>query len=453
MIDHTILGSATKLANEGPIPVLHADREIWTLGGCGNVAVNCKALGATVYVYSVVGDDASGKRAFELLDEHGILWCGATPLPAYHTTTKHRGFADSKLMFRYDEEEQTPPFTPDFQSLFKKIRFDAVIFSDYSKGVCRPERIQQVLDLCRSMSIPTIVDPKGDFRQYKGCTLLKPNREETIRFLQKYKFLEPSDHSFVPLETLHALLQEHVTPDYTCITRAKEGLSIYSSSGERVEARTQPIEVIDVTGAGDIVNAVLGYCLAVKLPIATAAISAAFLATQSVQHKGTYRLQPIDFFLLAQHIHPTKRIESWQLASLPRDTKRIVFTNGCFDLVHAGHIENLRFAKAQGDILVVAVNSDESVKRLKGEQRPLLTLEERITILESLESVDYICSFTEEEELVELVKTLHPAVLVKGDDYKGKEIPAAAYADTVVYAPLREGISTTALLARILKKV
>jgi D-beta-D-heptose 7-phosphate kinase / D-beta-D-heptose 1-phosphate adenosyltransferase len=445
MIDHTILGKATKLANEGPIPVLHQSIESWTLGGCGNVAVNCRALGATVHLFAAVGPDAPGKLARDLLEKHQINWIGEI-LPEYQTTTKHRGFADSKLMFRYDQEIHLTHFlTQALTTFIESTPLDAILFSDYNKGICSDELIQKVMALAKKLSIHTIVDPKGDFRRYSGCTVLKPNRDEASRFIHTYVNQTVNLNS---LDTIHTLLLQSVAPLHNCITMAKEGLSISSSNKDIVFAKTQSIEVIDVTGAGDIVNAVLGVCFACRAPLSLTATCAAFLATQSVQHKGTYILQDEDFAALTNHLRQSKRINVDELATVRQEGKKVIFTNGCFDLLHAGHIQSLRFAKAQGDILVVGVNSDASIRRLKGPSRPILLQEERLAALEALECVDYICVF-EDDSPLNLVRVLRPDILVKGEDYKGKEMRSAEFAGEVVFAPLRPSLSTTEIIRRI----
>lgn len=456
MIDHTILGNATKLANEGPIPVLHESNETWTLGGCGNVAVNCKALGAKVYLCSMLGTDESGGIARQLLDHYEIEWIGISS-KEHPTTTKHRGFADSKLMFRYDQEavykQNMFSVIDSLLAFFQKNHIDAVIFSDYNKGFCDMSLISTVLYQCKERNIPTVVDPKGDFRKYAGCTVLKPNRDEATKFIQKYLPSQtlPSD-SQANLDTLHRILLEACECKYTCITMAKEGLTIREgATGIVHRAKTQPIEVIDVTGAGDVVNAVLGYCLAVKFSMEMTAKSASFLATQSVQHKGTYVLKPHDFMALALHLKPSKRLTKEDFGYLQREGKTVVFTNGCFDLVHAGHVQSLKFAKEQGDVLVLGVNSDASIKSLKGPSRPILTLEERLGVLEALECVDYVCVM-EEDSPVDLVKALQPDVLVKGEDYRGKEIKSSEFVKRVVLAPLKPMISTTSIITRILSR-
>jgi D-beta-D-heptose 7-phosphate kinase/D-beta-D-heptose 1-phosphate adenosyltransferase len=450
MVDHTILGTVSKLANEGPIPVLHKQTEVWTLGGCGNVAVNCKALGADVFLFSAIGDDAGGTQALELIRDNSIKWIGST-ISNYRTTIKHRGFADSKLVFRYDDEEFLhTPLTQSLLHFLKDTPVDAVLFSDYKKGVCNKELIKEVIEYCSANNIPTTVDPKGDFRMYNGCTIIKPNREETIRFLQSY--CNESIEDINACQTISSLLAKHVSCSYTCITMAKDGLCLYSTKDSSItSAKTQSIEVIDVTGAGDIVNSVLGYSLACNISISDMARCAAFLATQSVQHKGTYILQPQDFFELRNYLKQSKCIQLEDLAFLS-SKPRIVFTNGCFDLLHAGHIQSLQFAKRQGELLVVGINSDESVRELKGASRPILSIHERVRVLEAVECVDYICVFSNEDMLMEIVKTLRPSVLVKGEEYREKHIPSAIYAGKVEFAPAYPGISTTEILRRQLPR-
>jgi D-beta-D-heptose 7-phosphate kinase/D-beta-D-heptose 1-phosphate adenosyltransferase len=458
ILDHTIFGEAKKLANEAPLPVLNQKSEIYTLGGCGNVASNLAALGASVTLCSAIGNDENGSRVLQLLKQNMIEWNGIT-LDDYPTTIKHRGFEGSKLLFRYDREHtsihQKTLFDIQYNwsEYIKKSGFNAVVFSDYNKGICTYDLVRVILQTCIKMSIQTIVDPKGDFKKYKGCTLIKPNQDEAARFY-KESGLPSINECQTPeeyLERYHLRLKLLVEPKYSCITRAKDGISLFNVQSDiYYKSSTQSIDIIDVTGAGDIVTAVAAYCLATGIDLQTTINAASFLATQSVQHRGTYVLKPSDIWLLRMHLRATKRISQSDLAYIPRD-KSIVFTNGCFDLLHSGHISSIKFAKEQGDILVLGINSDESISRLKGSNRPIQTLDERIAMLEAISFIDYIIPF-EKDSPKEIVTILKPNILVKGEDYKDKNMSSAEFAEKIVFAPLKPQTSTSSLIARILDK-
>jgi D-beta-D-heptose 7-phosphate kinase/D-beta-D-heptose 1-phosphate adenosyltransferase len=334
----------------------------------------------------------------------------------------------------------------------KNINVDAVVFSDYNNGFCN-NYILDIIPRLISRSIPIIVDPKGDFKKYLGCTLIKPNYDEAGKYYREYcpdAKSEKGKLSYTELlEKYHSWLRQSVKPTYSCITRAKDGISLCKSATcEYFTSKTPAIDVIDVTGAGDVVTAVCAFSFAVGLDPQTMIDSATFLATQSVQHRGTYICKNTDFWNLRTHLHTSKCITKEDLIHVPRD-QRIVFTNGCFDLLHAGHLSSLKFAKKQGDILVVGINSDESIQRLKGPMRPIQTLKDRIAMLEGLQCVDYIIPFTEDTPRG-IVEILKPSVLVKGEDYINKHINSAEFAEKVVFVPMKPETSTTSTISRIL---
>lgn len=459
ILDHGIHGTVNKLANEGPIPVLHQSYETWSLGGAANVAANLVAMGANVYLGAAIGKDSAGEKALQLLKQNHINWVGIED-DNFPTIVKTRGFMGSKLLFRYDQEECNISIPVVFKynsiisNLFKNNTFNAVVFSDYNKGFCNKSTIDVVFYNCTqcAIQIPIIVDPKGDFRKYKDCTLIKPNFDEATRYYDEYA---PSSSPLSPkastkqdfLKKYHKWLHTSTNCKYSCITCSKDGISLSHVQGNILSASTQPIDVIDVTGAGDIVTAVAAYCLAVSISPQSMIKVATYLATQSVQHRGTYVLKSTDFWSARTRIHESKRIFFEDIPKIPRD-KSIVFTNGCFDLLHPGHVQSLEFAKSQGEVLIVGINSDESVRALKGPTRPIQTLETRIKMLESLQCIDYVISFNEISPS-KVVEALRPSVLVKGADYANKKIHSAEFAEKIVLCPLKPGMSTSNLISSI----
>lgn len=444
-LDHSLYGEVHKIANESPTPVLQTSTETYALGGAGNVMMNLRALGANVISMCPIGQNEAGKMVRNLIYQYGIQDFGIES-PSYKTPLKHRGFAGKKHLFRYDIEEDHSHPTNVYKETIAFMEciiahntIKAIVCSDYNKGLFTGEFASAVIQIANSYNIPTIVDPKGDFSKYSGCTFLKPNYSEA----QKATHVHGLSQNFEALQIL-------VNPRYTCITMAEKGLYIYENqTGHITHAPTQKIDVIDVTGAGDIVTAVVAHCFANQATIDFIAMAASFLATQSVQHVGTYVIQQEDLWELYRKSHPSKIIDDiHQLPTLPRHKKKIVFTNGCFDLFHVGHLESLKYAKKLGDILIVGVNSDASIQILKGPNRPIIPLEQRLQMLEALECVDYIIPFdaTTPETLVQMIR---PHIYVKGSEYAGHEFSAAKYAESVQLNPMVSGVSTSNIIKKI----
>jgi D-beta-D-heptose 7-phosphate kinase/D-beta-D-heptose 1-phosphate adenosyltransferase len=452
ILDHTVQGTTSTIANEAPVPVLKKcsspTGENATLGGAANVAANVAACGARTKLYSVIGDDLYGTVLADIIPQDIEAHLHRAPAP-HPTTVKHRGFVHDSLLFRYDEESKTIP-TPTLDTLYSAIidsitkdRPNAIIFSDYGKGVCADTKhIQSVIAVARLHGIPTIVDAKDAYHRYIGATVLKPNKAEAAAY------------TGLPLDSnvgaFHQYLYEKAPTDYTCITMSGDGASMYDhKAGARTEqAVPHKYAVNDVTGAGDVATAVLGYCYAssgnVTLQHTLYCMTA--LATISVQHMNTYVLQPADFWTVRRTLN--KRLEPHEVAHIPKTLGPIVFTNGCFDMLHAGHVKQLKYAKQQGAILVVAINSDTSVRILKGPARPIIPQEQRAALIDALECVDYYFIFDESSPST-YIKKIRPAVLVKGADYTVDRISSAVYAGRVELVPLYPSVSTSAIIERI----
>lgn len=444
-LDHSLYGEVHKIANESPTPVLQASTETYTLGGAGNVMMNLRALGANVMSMCPVGQNDTGKLVRKLMYQHGIQDFGLES-PTYKTPIKHRGFAGKKHLFRYDIEDVHNHHETVYREtlgllecLINHNTIKAIVCSDYNKGLFTNEFAQAVIQMAKKYNIPTIVDPKGDFSKYYGCTFLKPNYSEA----QKATHVHGLHQNFDALKIL-------ANPDYICITMAEKGLYIYDTNTAQItHAPTQKIDVIDVTGAGDIVAAVLANCFANQAPLEFIAKAAAFLATQSVQHVGTYVIRQEDLWDLYRESHPFKIItDPHALPTFPRHKKKIVFTNGCFDLFHVGHLESLKYAKKLGDILIVGINTDNSIRQLKGTKRPIIPLEQRVEMLEALECVDYIIPFdTPTPE--HLLQAIRPHIYVKGAEYAGHEFTASKYVETIYLNPMVHDVSTSKIIQKI----
>jgi D-beta-D-heptose 7-phosphate kinase/D-beta-D-heptose 1-phosphate adenosyltransferase len=443
MVDRTLTGTCSRLANEGAVPVFVQNSEKFTLGGCGNVAANLLAMGAEVLLFSVVGGDKVCEPLF--LNKKNLY---VSVNKDTTTTIKTRGFADNKLVLRLDNEASkvtlidTMILKISIKTCIETRNPSCVVISDYNRGVCTEDLCQTIISMCNQYNIPVVVDPKVDAKKYKGCTLIKPNFAEAARITGL-----PSS---LALTQYHRQLYKLTNSSLTCITNADKGMSLYDHTRCLEYSYKMPqVEVCDVTGAGDIVCATLAYCLSLKISYDQMVKCAVFLATQSVQHAGSYVLQQSDFWALRFHLNPSKIIFRNNLKNIPRN-KKIVFTNGCFDILHKGHIDSLREAKKFGDILIVGVNSDESIRKLKGDKRPILSLDNRLAILNAIEYVDYVIVFGEDTPL-NILRELRPNVYVKGEEYRGKYLEGSNYADKTEYIPFYTNVSTTQIVNNIIK--
>jgi len=445
MIDCTITGSCSRLANEGAVPVFVEKMKKYSLGGCGNVAANLVAMGAEVVLISVEGNDKlvskhfyNNKNSFCVVNKDS------------RTTIKTRAFADNKLVFRHDiEDSAVSPKDRDellliFSYIFSLYDISCVVISDYNRGVCTEELCRQLIRYSNLLNIPIVVDPKVDCEKYMNCTLLKPNLQEARRLTG----LETAD-TF----DLHRALNKKTKARYTCITQASEGLSLYDHVfSEESRYKVPKLEVCDVTGAGDIVCATLAYSISAGIDPYDMIKSATFLATASVKHAGSYVLSKEDFWDLRQHLRPNKQISIGDIPNIYRTNKRVVFTNGCFDIFHKGHVQSLTASKNFGDILIVGLNSDKSIKRLKGDGRPIMDWEQRLSIISALEVVDYVIIFDEDtpERLLALIK---PDVYVKGEEYRNKPLAGSEYSKAVEYIEFKTVMSTTAIVNKLKENV
>lgn len=443
MLDHYIYTRVDKIANEAPIPVFRYLKEEYTLGGCGNVLRNLHNIGcAELHIFSAIGDDEMGRKMRGILDELRIR-NHLNVDRAGVTTTKTRYFSDNKVLFRCDTEAahtvDISAVLVDMEECISGNNIDCIILSDYDKGFLTKEMCRAIIALATRHNVFTCVDPKRDYTKYVGCSLIKPNRVEARRLV--------GASEDTPVEVLHRMLREKVGCRYSVITMSEEGISL--NNGETtIHARPTVHKVVDVTGAGDIVACILGYYVPLGVDLSDVIRMATTIATISVEHPGTYTITKGD--ITGALIRRGGLITMREIAHIrdihPR--KRIVFTNGCFDLLHRGHLELLRFCRARGDIVVVGVNSDSSVKTLKGDTRPIQPEATRAQILSELACVDYVVIF-EELTPIDIIRDLRPDVLVKGGDYTADSIVGREYAgETVIFNTL-EGLSTSNTIQHI----
>jgi len=426
------------------------------------VAANLRALGCEVRLLGVVGTDAAGRGVRELLHRQGIDDTTVLEDSSRPTTEKTRLVAHQQHVLRLDQESREP-LTPDLirralqHSTTLLADVDGLVCSDYHKGVCTPGLLEPLFAMARAAGKPIIVDPKRrHFSCYAGATVIKPNLAEVER---------ASGHPVAdPTALAHAaeMLLHQSQAQALLVTRGKDGMVLFHPPHEPVHIPARAREVFDVTGAGDTVLAMLSMALLSGLPLVEAARLANAAAGVVVGKVGTAVVSPAELrtALRADGVGSTHKI-------LPADTlagvlqqrqqrgETMVFTNGCFDLLHVGHIQYLQQARALGDCLVVALNDDASVRLLKGQQRPLLPQQERARILAALGCVDYVTVFSDATPHA-LITQLRPDVLVKGGDYTpetvvGREV-VEAYGGRVCIMPYVAGVSTTEIIGSIVER-
>jgi len=455
MIDHYLWGSTNRISPEAPVQVVDVKKETSVLGGAGNVVNNLVSLGADVMVVSVVGEDAIADELTKMLEDINVrhyLICDENR----KTTKKSRIIASHQQVVRYDHESKED-ISPESEALITMgllniiNQFDVVLVSDYGKGVITDSLMSKINFCASGADVKVLVDPKGDdYTKYIGSYLLTPNKKEA----QEATNIDITDDESlkVALKKLHntACLQVPM------ITLSEDGIAILDENNEVVKKPTVAREVYDVTGAGDTVLASLGYCLAKGEDIVSSMEFANLAAGVVVGKIGsaTATIEEIEEYKsslhkssIESHIKTFEEIEK-TVERLKKQNKKIVFTNGCFDILHKGHVQYLDKAKSFGDVLILGLNSDASVSALKGPNRPINNEDDRGYILAALESVDYVVKFTDDTPL-SLIQLVKPDVLVKGGDYEGKEVVGSDIAGELKLVQFVDGKSTTKTIEKI----
>jgi len=455
MIDHYLWGSCERISPEAPVQVVDIKKESTVLGGAGNVVNNLRALNMDVTVMSVTGDDEVAQELIQMLDELGsdhFLIMDENR----QTSKKSRIIASHQQVVRYDKESKETINYECEQALVYKIfetinQYDIVILSDYGKGVLTDSLISKIIFAASGCDTKVLVDPKGeDFTRYRGAYLLTPNKSEA----QKATDILIKDDATL-LEALKKL-RNSASLTVPMITLSEDGIAILDENDQILKKPTVAREVFDVTGAGDTVISALAYGISNEMSM-NKALEFANLAAGVVVGKlgsATATLEEIEEYKsslhkssIESHIKTFQEIEK-TVERLRDKGKKIVFTNGCFDILHRGHASYLDVAKSFGDVLILGLNSDESVRRLKGPSRPINTQEDRGFLLAALESVDYVVNFSEDTPY-ELIKIVQPDILVKGADYEGKEVIGSDIAKEVKLVTFIEGKSTTSTIKKI----
>jgi D-beta-D-heptose 7-phosphate kinase/D-beta-D-heptose 1-phosphate adenosyltransferase len=454
MLDEYWFGDTARISPEAPVPVVKTRSAEQRAGGAANVALNVAALGATATLAAVVGDDERGRLLCALLERRGVR-CELIRSAAVPTIYKLRVLARSQQLIRLDAEQPLESCAEEFNALFTPIvsKADVVVLSDYGKGTLR--RAAELIAACRAADVPVLVDPKGtDFERYRGATALTPNRGEFEAVVGPC----PNEQAFLARGTA---LRGDLDLDLLLVTRGEQGMTLFTVDDGPLTLAAEAREVFDVTGAGDTVIGLLAAGLAAGLAPADAAALANLGASIVVGKIGAATATASELKLALHRRGRGGRgvVDVAELKDLVAEAKargeRIVMTNGCFDILHAGHVSYLEEAKSTGDRLVVAVNNDASVRRLKGPPRPITPLADRMAVLAGLAAVDWVVPFAEDTP-ESLIGEILPHVLVKGGDYRVAEIAGGEavlkHGGEVRVLRFREGRSTSAMIEAIRRR-
>jgi D-beta-D-heptose 7-phosphate kinase/D-beta-D-heptose 1-phosphate adenosyltransferase len=459
MLDRYLWGNVSRVSPEAPVPVVHFQRETATAGGAGNVARNLSGLGVQVSLFGFIGDDVAAQTLATILSEDGIATSGLHQVDR-PTVTKTRVIGSHQQMLRLDVETLNPLSEAEHLYLLDKIRermdhgVDAIVLSDYQKGVLSDSLVSQVISWSRDRDIPVIVDPKGlDFSRYRGATAISPNRAELVAATGV------ASQENRPLYKAAQRMIETLDLDFIALTMSAEGIAlIESDSINRVPSQAQ--EVFDVSGAGDTVVSVLAAAIAAGVDALNAVRLANIAAGIVVGRVGTVAVAAAELEVLLRNREEStfsmKILTVEKLVDLVSKWRsqgeKVVFTNGCFDLLHVGHVTYLDRARQYGDRLILGLNTDHSVRRLKGPERPLVGEQDRARVLASLASVDAVVLF-DEETPIELIEKIQPDYLAKGADYREDEVVGGervkSWGGEVILVPLVSGKSTSSLMAGI----
>ena len=454
MIDHYLWGSAERISPEAPVQVVDIAKESSVLGGAGNVINNLISLGATVNVASVVGDDEIAKELTIMLKSIGVKTEGLITQQGRQTSKKSRVIAANQQILRYDKESKETITSESVEKILKAIEkdlfvTDMIILSDYGKGVISEELAQAVITLANSKNIKVLVDPKGtDYSKYCGAHMLTPNKKEASE-ATKIDIVDDAS-----LEKALLSLKDQCGLDRSMITLSEDGIAIYDGEVKRFPTVAQ--EVFDVTGAGDTVIASIAFALSAGLSVEETARFSNLAAGVVVGKIGSATVTLDEIEIYESKIHQSSsdaHIKTFEeidriVKRAKENGQRVVFTNGCFDILHVGHVKYLQEAKSFGDILILGLNSDASVRELKGPTRPVNTEDDRAYILAALEAVDYVVKFGDDTPH-NLIKMIAPDVLVKGGDYEGKSVVGTEFSKVLKLVDFVDGKSTTKTIEKI----
>ena len=467
VLDRYLWGEVSRVSPEAPIPILQVSRREERTGNAAFVCASLAAFGIRTALLSVIGSDANGAALTTMLGALGVETQALVEDSGRLTIVKERllGSVQStaratQQLLRVDNEDSRPLSAPIEAELLSRLerelaRADGVLICDINKGLLTPAVLKAIIEGARRQGKPVIVDPRtaDDLSIYRGASALTPNRYETERAtglrLSSPEAWQPAARKLIDNLGLNACL----------ITLDRDGMFLAESDGSTHHIRTAPREVYDVTGAGDVVLAIFGLFLISGAQLEQAANLANIAAGLEVGKQGATVVSRSEMELalrLAHHGSAGKVLGLGDLLPILERRRveglRIAFTNGCFDLLHAGHIDSLEFARSQGDLLVVGLNDDASVRQLKGEGRPVYPAADRARLLGALEAVDYVVIF-DDPRAEKIIRAVRPDILVKGQDWQGKTVDGAdfvqSYGGKVVLAKLLEGRATTTTIERL----
>ncbi len=462
MIDEYVRGEVDRISPEAPVQVVAVKNQEYTLGGSGNVVNNLMNLGASVSVLGVTGKGSDGRLLLNKLEALGADSQGIIQEPGRHTTKKTRIIAEHQQVLRIDRETKKEISAQTFKSIIKHAEriipdVDVILISDYGKGLINRSMIKSLVQIAKKHNKTTIADPKGlDFTKYAGVNLLTPNKKEA----SLASGMEITDAR--TLAEAGQILLDKSGIDKLLITCGKDGMVLFEKDRKPSKMGTKAREVYDVSGAGDTVIAVLGISIAAGLSFTKAVALANTAAGIVVGKVGTASVTQKELLqalklTAAESVpkHKTLQELSELCRKLQKDGKRIVLTNGCFDLLHVGHIKLFSASKKLGDVMIVAIDDDDSVRGLKGSGRPVISATERVRILSALDSVDYIVVFAN-RQLDKVIESIRPDILTKGSNYDSEEVVGRdiveSYGGRVELIPITEEISSTQIINTIKKK-
>jgi D-beta-D-heptose 7-phosphate kinase/D-beta-D-heptose 1-phosphate adenosyltransferase len=451
MLDEYWFGETERISPEAPVPVVRTERTEQRPGGAANVALNLATLGAQVSLAAIVGRDDRGRTLSELLVSKGVD-CRFQHSAGQPTIHKLRVLSRNQQLIRLDYEESLAAHGKAFAAHFAELApaADIIVLSDYGKGTL--SEVEALIASCRRDGKRVLVDPKGlNFERYRGASLITPNRGEFEAVVGPWQ-------NETQFEALGERLRDELDLEALLVTRGQRGMTLFASGEPPISLPAEAREVFDVSGAGDTVIALMAASLGSGLPLETAAALANLGAGLVVRKIGVANVTPAELRLALHRRGMGGRglVSASELELLVEQVRgrgeRIVMTNGCFDILHAGHVAYLEEAKNLGDRLIVAVNDDASVARLKGSGRPITPLADRMAVLAGLAAVDWVVPFGEDTP-ADLIARLLPDVLVKGGDYRPEDVAGAkaviAHGGEVRILSFRAGRSTTAVIEAI----
>lgn len=445
MIDINYTSIVNRKAPEADIPIYNISDTNYILGGASNVAYNLKKLGSDVEIITVTGDDLYGNIIKNMLNEKNIKYKIFTDKNR-KTTQKNRIYLNNKIHVRYDIETIDDILESHERNIFEYIlnkqNIDAIIISDYDKGIVTENLSKNIIEYANKKNIPTFIDPKiKNYNKYKNCFLIKPNQMEA-EIISNEK----------DIDKILNIIKAKIECKNILLTLGKEGM-ILNNIYNKINHESF-INLVDVTGAGDIVLSVLVYIYLKDKDLLKAAKISNYIGGKSVSVIGNYTINLDDineYYEIENKKINSKIIYDYEIdkiINLSSKSSNIVFTNGCFDILHSAHIELLQFSKNQGDILVVGLNSDESIKRLKGETRPINDIYERSKILSLFDFIDHIIIFNDDTPL-NIIKALKPNILIKGSDYKKENIVGKEYVKNIILFDFIKNKSSTHVINKI----